>query len=269
MGIHKTIDVSKRLNKLVSILFYSSILYIPIVYRMVGGDLQRLIGKVISNDTLHGGTFFHLWFINALIMGVILTNYMIKNVNYKLSMTFVVIILLGCWIGDIIKSLDVKLYIFYAFRSLISFSLVYIGYMIASKNLFITISNKVIIGTIVGGIILMLAEVYMLHIIFNTDMSERQFPIFCIPVCIAILLLCIKTNLKENIISNFGRDYSLGIYLIHPFVLYHVTHNIGGLFESNSLVKLFTAFILSILALSIIKKFVPIVYNKLNGIGIK
>jgi hypothetical protein len=64
------IDVGKKLNKLFGILFYSSLLYVPIIYLSANSDITTLFIRVFSFDTLRSGTFFHLWFITALMSGV-------------------------------------------------------------------------------------------------------------------------------------------------------------------------------------------------------
>ena len=268
MGASAQDDLGKKLNKLVSILFWSSVLYIPILYRMVQGDIWRVAGKVLSNDTLHGGTFFHLWFLNALILGVILTNYFIKNVSVKCSLLVSVSILLACWYGDLVKSLHYDIYIFYALRTLIAFSLVYLGYYFAKSGILNRISNGIAVSVIIFGIVLMVGEVYVLGAAYNADMLERQFPLFATPVCVALLSLCVNTRIDDNIFSKFGRDYSLGVYLLHPLILYILTHDVGQYIANNSMLKLIISFISSIVVLMVAKAVLPITYRKLNGIGV-
>jgi len=269
IGISHEFDVGRKVNKLVSILFYSSIFYIPILYRMLHGDLEGLLNKVISADTIHGGTSFHLWFINALMLGVILTNYMLKNVNARLALILAVGIILGCWVGDVLKSLGYKIWIFYVFRTMIAFSLVYIGYLIAKTKILNGIRNNISLIILIGGVLLMVAEVYFIHKAVGADMNERQFPFMSVPVAIALLSLSINTSIKDNFISRIGRDYSLGVYLIHPFLIYIAIHDVGSTIANNSSMKLILCFILSIVIMWIFKQFIPIVYRKLNGIGIK
>lgn len=269
IGISHEFDVGRKINKLVSILFYSSILYIPILYRALHGDLEGLLNKVISGDTIHSGTSFHLWFINALILGVFLTNYMIKNVSTRLALIISISILLGCWIGDVIKSLSYKIWIFYALRTMMAFSLVYIGYLMAKTKILNSISNKISFIMLVGGLLLMIAEVYFIHESVGADMNERQLPFMSVPVSIALLSLSINTKIRDNIISRMGRDYSLGVYLIHPFLIYIAIHDVGSKIANNSSIKLILCFILSVVIMWIFKRFAPVIYRKLNGIGIK
>ena len=262
-------DLGKKLNKLVSILFWSSILYIPVLYRKMQGDTWRVIGKIISNDTLHEGTFFHLWFLNALILGVILTNYFVKNVSVKSSLFISTIILFACWYGDLIKSLHNDINVFYALRTLIAFSLVYMGYYFAKSGTLKRVSNCAAICVICVSVIFMIGEAYLLAMVFNADITERQFPLFATPVCIALLSLCVNNNISENIFSNIGKDYSLGVYILHPLILYILMHIVGGEVANNSMLKLIISFSLSILILMFVKTFIPIAYRKLNGIGVK
>ncbi|MCK7358473.1 acyltransferase family protein [Enterobacter roggenkampii] len=269
MGVSGHEDLGKKINKLVSILFWSSVMYVPILYRMVQGDTWRVVGKILSNETLHGGTFFHLWFINALILGVILTNYFIKNCSVKYSLFSSVAIIIGCWYGDLAKSLHFDIYIFYALRTLIAFSLVYLGYYFAKSGFLKRISNGVAVSVIIFGIALMIGEVYVLGIVYNADMIERQFPLLSTPVCVALLSLCVNAKISENVFSKIGRDYSLGVYLLHPLILYILMHDVGQYIASNSILKLIISFISSIALLMAAKKILPITYRKLNGIGVK
>lgn len=269
MGSSAHEDLGKKINKLVSILFWSSILYIPILYRIVQGDVWRLISKVVSNDTIHGGTFFHLWFLNALILGVILTNYFIRNVSVKSTMFVSLAIMIFCWYGDLVKSLHYDIYIFYALRTLIAFSLVYLGYYFAKSGVLKHVSNKLSMFVIFLGVGLMIGEVYFVGVIFNADMIERQFPAFCVPVCIALLSLCVNTNMNDNIFSKLGRDYSLGVYILHPLILYVLMHDVGPLISSVSVLKLIISFCASIAILMVVRFIFPICYRKLNGIGVK
>ena len=269
MGSSAHDDIGQKINKLVSILFWASVLYIPILYRMTQGDAWKIIGKVVSNDTIHSGTFFHLWFINALILGVVLTNYFIKNVSVKVSLFVSIAILLACWYGDLVKSLHYDIYIFYALRTLIAFSLVYLGHYFAKSGMLILVSKRVAVSVIIIGIALMMGEVYVLGSAYNADMIERQFPFFATPVCVALLSLCVNTRIEDNIFSKLGRDYSLGVYLLHPLILYILMHDVGQYIANNSMLKLIISFISSIAVLMVAKAVLPITYRKLNGIGVK
>lgn len=269
MGTAKQEDFGKKINKLVSILFWSSVLYVPIIYRMYQGDFWKIAGKILSNDTLHGGTFFHLWFINALILGIILTNYFIRNSNIIFSLVLSVSILIACWYGDLVKSLHYDIYIYYALRTLISFSLVYLGYCFAKSGVLTRVSNKISIFVFIFSILLMVLEVYFVGRFFNADMMERQFPLFATPACIALLSISVNARIPENIFSKLGRDYSLGVYIVHPFIQYILIHDVGSYLANNSTLKLAISFSLSLIILAFTKRFIPIVYRKLNGVGIK
>ncbi|WEJ86421.1 acyltransferase [Kluyvera intermedia] len=269
MGSSAYDDLGKKLNKLISILFWSSILYIPVLYQKMQGDVWRVIRKIISNDTLHEGTFFHLWFLNALILGVVLTNYFVKNVGVKSSLIISMVILVACWYGDVVKSLHDDINIFYPLRTLIAFSLVYLGYYFSKSGVLKIVPNYAAICVILFGIIFMMAESYILGVTFNANITERQFPLFATPVCIALLSLCVNNKIKDNVFSAIGKDYALGVYILHPLVLYILMHEIGGCIANNSMLKLVISFSSSILILMIIKAVIPIAYRKLNGIGVK
>ncbi|WP_409193142.1 acyltransferase family protein [Enterobacter sp. CP102] len=115
----------------------------------------------------------------------------------------------------------------------------------------------------------MLVEVWVNNVLFNADINERQFPLFCVPVSIFLLALSVNITVKDNIISRLGRDYSLGVYLIHPFILYYLGKDVGGVVGNSGFLKLFVSFSSSIVILYVLKKFIPVAYNKLNGVYVK
>lgn len=272
MGGVGNIDVGKKLNKLFGILFYSSLLYVPIIYLSTNSDITTLFIRVFSFDTLRSGTFFHLWFITALMSGVMLTNYMIKNVKTATGLVIALLLLAGYWLSDIGQAFNIpaeRNYMFYVFRSLLGIPLVYMGYLLAKEGLLSKISNTMAWSLFIAGIMLMMLEVPLCQWFIEGYARERQFPLFSVPVAVALLAICANTATKENLISRAGRDFSLGIYLIHPFLLYFIVPWLESKGVKVSTVNLVSAFILSWFIFAIMKKWLPALYGKFNGAGIK
>lgn len=272
MGGGINIDVGKKLNKLFSILFYSSLLYIPIVYLSNNNDFIMLLVRVFSFDSLRSGTYFHLWFVTALMIGVLLTNYLIKNVHVSVGLVISLLLIAAYWLTDIGQSFNIpaeRNSMFYVFRSLLGIPLVYIGYLLKSHGLMNSISNKSAWLFFILSIVLMMAEVPLCQILLDGYIRERQFPLFSVPAALALLSICVNTSVKENTLSNAGRDYSLGIYLIHPAILYFITPVLEKLNIVSSTVNLVLAFTLSLFVFAIMKKWLPFIYAKFNGVGIK
>lgn len=178
----------------------------------------------------------------------------------------------GCWASDVYRSLGLikaNETIFYALRTAIAFSFFYIGHLLAKKK---TLDGFGIMASVVSlaiSICLMVTEVYYMHVIYGADMTERQLPLFSLLTSLSLLSLCVNLRIKDNAISGLGRNYSLGIYLLHPFILYFILRFGNVEIVKNSSLKLLSGFIISILSLMLLKRFLPYIYNKLNGIGVK
>lgn len=268
-----TIDAAsilKRVTKLISILFYASIIYIPILYLQSKDSIFVLIDKLISLNTLHNGSFGHLWFIGSLISGVVLFWYAKQNLSHKASLIASMSIVIMCWLGDVVKSLGVELWFFFTFRYLLGFALVYIGWSIGSGNLKIYISEKTALLLFSICIILMGVEYYVLLTYLGASHSERQFPLACIPAAIALICICKTSSMKSNILSDWGANYSLGIYITHLFIMYFISLLLDFYrINKYSSLKLIVTFIVTLIILMVMKKLAPYAYRKLNGIGIR
>lgn len=269
MGMNSRTPISTKVNKLLSITIWASIIYLPVILLSFDFDVLKFIGKVASLKLFTDGVYFHLWFMNALIAGVLLTGFMVNNFSSKTTMVTALVILVLCWASDVAKSFGLVVGAFELFRTLIGFSLVYVGAYISSKSLLSNFSKTILLLIVFGGIALMMFEVISLNHAFNTDMRERQFPLMSVPVCLGILALAENIKIKDNVFSRAGRDYSLGIYLLHPLMIYVLMNFIGGVFKRYSSSILVGSFVLSLIAMFLIKKYIPSLYNKMNGIGVK
>jgi surface polysaccharide O-acyltransferase-like enzyme len=263
-------SILKRVNKLISILFFGSIIYIPIVFLQNGGDCMKTINKILSQDTFHYGLNGHLWFIGSLIAGLLLFWFARSNLSHRQSLSLSLIIMFMCWFGDAIKSFGVQMWFFYLFRYLAGFALVYVGWCIGSCRVRIP-KNKITLILCFGTCLLAMGmEYFVAFSFFDGTHGERQFPLACIPASIILLMLCAKVEMKNNYLSYLGANYSLGIYIIHPFIIYILGKSSGflrvHLFSSEMLLL---AFSISLFILILLHKYVPSIYNKLNGIGVK
>lgn len=259
----------KRVNKLVSILFYGSVIYIPIIYFQSGENIFKTLNKILSADTLHYGLYGHLWFVGSLITGLVLFGYARANLTHKQSILLSCIIIIMCWFGDFIKSFGVELWFFYTFRYLIGFALVYIGWAIGIKRLRLNVSAGVVFIFFLLFLNIMGAEYYVSYVYFDGTHGERQFPLACIPAAMAVIYMCENIIISQNVISQFGVNYSLGIYITHPLVIY-VLGKLFGTYriQVTSSVMLLCAFSSSFILLFVLNKLTPFIYKKLNGVGV-
>lgn len=271
MGNRGDLNTSHKLNRLFGILFYSSLIYIPIIFISTEYSFHKSISFLASFTILRSGTSFHLWFLPSLMLGILLTNYFIKNTKVFTGLTISIALLIVYWMSDIGQAFGLlknKNEAFYLFRTLSGISLVYIGYLLAINNSIGNVSKRYAWIALVVCISLMVIEVPTLKLFSNAQTLPRQFPFFSVFSAIALLSVCINTNINEGFFSKAGRDYSLGIYLTHPFVLYFMVPYLNRHGVNVSTVNLIFSFMVSLFMMHILKKVLPIAYNKLNGIGV-
>ena len=256
-------DAALRVNltKILSIIIIANIVYIPMAY---------LNHHLFLLQNLFTGDYFHLWFLHALLIGFIAVYGL-----YKLKA------------GGFL-SLAIALLIYAAVLLSHSYTFV-IGYAPADKNAFVPflsipfmiagtvfykkngIKNKVtlLVGIIAAtvGFIIQLAEVKQISTYAGGDMQFPQF-LFGTPVfATGMFIIALKWNLKSELLGKWGRNYSLFIYLYHPFLLgiLHALH-LGGDLTGVMLIVFPLIIFVCILAIAIfLDKYVHRLFLLFNG----
>ncbi|MCM7837860.1 acyltransferase family protein [Enterobacter asburiae] len=262
--------ILKRVNKLISILFCGSVIYIPMIFYKSDGDYIKALNKILSPDTIYYGLYGHLWFIGSLLVGIVLFWHARSNLSHRQSLALSCFIILMCLFGDAIKSFGVQLWFFYLFRYLIGFALVYIGWSIGARKIHVPKNNRILSIVFITCLLLMGAEYLISFSYFDGSHGERQFPLACIPAAFVILFICVNSKMDRNYLSSAGSSYSLGIYIIHPLVIY-IIGQVSGSYRIHmySSEMLLLGFSISLVIMIILKKYIPYAFNKLNGIGVK
>ena len=199
------------------------VLYLPINFYT--GKLQELGIIGILKELLIEGTFYHLWYFPALILGIWITYFLIQRLGEKRAVWIVLILFLVGLLGDsyygMIKNVAIikKIYdgIFYVFnytRNGIFFVpiFLYLGYKARKKEGNINKKwNRILLCTF---LVCMVIEGLLLHY-FNLQRHDSMY-IFLIPTMIILFSILVDKKGNENV---FLRKISMIIYLIHPIVI--------------------------------------------------
>ena len=242
--------------KVIKIFFISSLIFSPLLFVLK------------SNISIIGffrtGTWFHLWFLSSLIIGLVffwLVRKYAKNALVPLSILSIILYAI----------FDVQAYIpdsnsyfssMHSFiRHSISFPFIVIGYHLSKNDRFKW--NGWLFSL---ALIAYFIEPFLFNSLLGSIVEQRQFPLATVFVTICIFMFCLKSKPKESKFSEYGRKYSLGIYIIHPIVLAVFSLSFAKVgFEKNSLILLFLGFLFSLLLMMLIEKFTPKMYRVLNG----
>lgn len=215
------IEYTKKILKIYAICI---VLYFPV--NIYAGKIKEFstIGGILK-EILINGTFYHLWYFPALILGVWVTYFIIKNIKNKKGLVVCIALFIIGLFGDsyyglserivVIKNIyNVIFSIFEYTRNGLFFVpiFLYLGYMIRNRKY--EISKKRNIIFIVISLILMVFEGSLLHH-FKLQRHDSMY-IMLIPTMISIFNLVVQNNNENNRIL---RNISTTIYIMHPIFI--------------------------------------------------
>jgi serine/alanine racemase len=240
------------------------LIYIPVNLYTGYFNYQLTIGKLIK-DVFFNGTFYHLWYLPAVVLGI----YIVYLLSKKFSI-YTVLIITSCLyliglLGDnyyfIVKNnntlngiYSLLFQLFDYTRNGIFFAPVFLCLGILVKKKYVedhekNIGNSHILRKAVIGftlsMLLFIVEGLYLH--FNFESRHDSMFLFLIPSMyyLFLLLLSIKFTANKSL-----RPISMVIYIIHPFVIIYVRgfakviHR-ESLFIDNSIIHFLSVSILS------------------------
>lgn len=257
-----SLHIKKNIFKIAKILITWSLILYPIYLLMTalnsylqGEDVKGKIAILLSNlkitDLYYGipgETTYHLWYLFALIWSICILAFFIKI--KRINMLLVISLLLNL-IGLLGQSYSIFYELPFETRDALFFGVFYVtlGYYF-SKNVTHSTWN------LSDKNIFLLLTLFMLMQIFESIVLVNYFGaalgnyfITTIPITILLLFLIIKPNSPRinHVFSRVGQN-TLGIFVIHPLLIYFVKFTIINL----GLEKLTTSFIWNILYTPII-----------------
>lgn len=216
--------VFKNIKKLIKLYGIAIVVYSPIY--IYSGYITGEKGVIdIFKDVLFNGTFYHLWYLPAAIIGMLLVSCLLKRFKiFHVFLIAVVLYIIGLF-GDsyygvsqqipLVKEFYNWIYIFFDYtRNGIFFAPLFfiLGAMISRQKK--KPGEKIIIGGFVISLLLMIVEGLVLNK-FNIQRHSSMY----------ILLLPVMYFLFQWILLWKNGDYkkfrniSMIVYIIHPLVI--------------------------------------------------
>lgn len=249
--------IQGNVSKMISLLIIASILYAPLTIYQGEFNLQI--------ENLFTGYFFHLWFIGSLLFGYITIWFLyhmnlVKVLNILSISVVILLILMDSY--DLFFNMNLDLNFA---RFCLSIPLMNLGIIIYRSNKLY--SSSLLIILILSGIFLQLVEGYWLKSLFQDNDINPEFTFSTLLLATPIFLLALKINLRENIMSEWGRNHSLFIYLYHllTYQLISIFFTHIFIFEIPSLLIPLLCFLLSLISAIVLNKYLKFFYNILNG----
>ncbi|MFS4416472.1 acyltransferase family protein [Maribacter sp. 2307ULW6-5] len=252
--------IQKNMSTLITILIVSSTVYLPI--DVLHGNNVNSIATILT------GSYFHLWFIGALLTGYMVVWYLFyvgkAGILPYLSAAIVIFALLT----DSYDQLWGLALDFSLFSMLLAIPFMYIGILVSKKDLN-GFGTPVLIGSILLGFGLQFVEARFFETRFGYDPYTHQFLIGTLLAAIPLFVWSAKMDLGENVFSTWGQKHSLFIYLYHPIVYEVMRVTVGTAFPDHfGEINRFAPVIGLALTLSfsiVLEKWFPSIFNVLNG----
>ena len=231
------------------------LLYLPLnIYN--GYFSQPNLLPNIVKDLIFDGTFYHLWYLPASMIGAVIARYLIKSTDLKKGLTVAGVLYLIGLFGDSYYGIAEKISVIKGFYGLlfdlfdytrngILFAPVFLllGGLIAEKKR--RISLKQSCAGFIISFALMFAEAMLLH--YNGSQRHDSMYVFLLP-CMYFLFNAVL-HFRGKRIAGL-RTASLLIYIIHPMMIVVVRaaaklFHLQSLLIENSLVQYFAVCLLS------------------------
>lgn len=207
--------LKKTLLKILRIFIIWQIIYIPIEYKYY--DLKVISLQRFCLDLFYG--IAHLWYLNGLIVGLILL-YFLKNKSNKtkllISFTLFCFAFLFQFLFEnkLIKT-NSNWELIYQFIGTTRNGIFYALPYLILGNLYTYLKNILIFKKILLTILIICLFIESYINMFNLSI----FNIFIVSYPLSLLIFDLILNSKNKITFHIPESLSLGIYLIHFFIL--------------------------------------------------
>lgn len=244
-----------------------SIIYLPLGIDYIGKEFSIpffLYPIALIVALVYIGTYFHLWYIPALILALCIVHWAMKHFRkrYILTISFLLILLgsLETYYGFIhtpfiLNIVDRYFGIFITTRNGIFFGLFYVawGYFIAQKDAWIHKTHHHGSAMTIF-FVLMVLEAFIIH---GTNNLDSNILLMAAPFTICLFLYCRDVSLSWNLNYQKLRAYGSLYYFTHAYFLILIPFFLQifqkqSLYEGNGIFRFFSVLLCTHLVSSLI-----------------
>jgi len=265
----KRLNVQSAVERLIWVFLVWSFIYAWVVIYQY--DLAMSIKRIVSPYFIYFGNFVHLWFIPSLIFGYLMIAFCL-NFNLRgLLIVLSILAIVSALLAGPYSIVDLKLPPDMTTASVwLSIPFLYIGSVLRRRG---PPPWWVAVLLIVFGAALQIFEARFLYDKFGSSPYEHEFLIGTLPFGIGMAALALNDLkfLQQSVLSRWGREYSLAIYLVHPLIAITLFAFIGRIWAAvlaNPVWQLMAPLVilgLSIGAFSLLNRFFPAGFRFLLG----
>ncbi len=234
------------------------LLYLPLNF-YTGTAVDWLHFPKLLSDIVFNGTFYHLWYLPAAIMGACIIFILMRSASIKAAFVITILLYIAGLLGDSYYGVIEKIPFLSSFyngifqiteytRNGLFFAPVFLllGYLVFNGNKRLPLRTS--LWGLAISLFLMLTEGLVLH---HFDAQRHDSMYITLPLLMFFLFQCLLHQQGKGMA--FLRPVSMLIYLIHPAVIVVVrgfakAAGLEPLLIDNSLLHFFTVAFISFLA---------------------
>ncbi|MBI5297295.1 MAG: acyltransferase [Chloroflexi bacterium] len=221
-------DVRPALYRLIWLFVLWSILYIPLV--ISEHEVKEVFRRLLFPSFIYIGEYFHLWFPSSLVLGFItllfMFHYKLEKWILPLSLGILAQIMLA---GAYNQVFNLKFpFDFVIARHWLSIPALYLGVWLFRRG---PLNRGLALALTLGGLALQVFEAWFLYTRFSIPPTEHEVLLGTLPFAFGLASLGVSgvRFLENPTLSAWGRDFSLGIYLLHMMVIFAVGKTLKAL----------------------------------------
>lgn len=217
----KSLDVQGLVERMGWIFMVWTLIYLPIKMDRNSLDFLGVFDMATTPIFLYYGTFYHLWYLSAMAVGCLFIAVCYRyNVKYLIPIVSIITIMVSVMAsGYRFFNID------FTDKTLVSISkywravpFIYAGFLIQRKGI---LSSWVSLALVIIGTAMMPFEVKYIRTSYGTPaFQELLIGVILFGVGMACLSLNNLKFLQSPLLARWGREYSLGIYLLHPMIIH-------------------------------------------------
>lgn len=255
-----------RLKRLLIIVFSANVLFLPVLiyFKHLG---------FLSKDLFITGTWFHLWFLNSMVVFYLLIIGVSGFIFSRILVSFISLIIFSLfYFIDLMSAFDPSHYYGYLglIRQFEAIPFMWFGFILSQIHIS---SRKKSFYTslllIIFGLVISLLEVYLLHL-HGANVDKRTLLIGGVILCVGFIFFArsLKFSAKLSHHVNKISSHVLTIYIFHPFSISLVFYCVKKVTTDNLILLVLTScfvFLLSLCASLFLEKVLPSFYSLFRG----
>jgi surface polysaccharide O-acyltransferase-like enzyme len=267
----KRVDSASVIDRLGWIFIVWNLIYIPIFFMADYADASSFLKLITSPGFIFLGDASHLWFISSLLFGYLFVSFCYRNnATILLAVISVISVLIVLYAGSYYVLFDAGFNIVFNMpRHWLSVPFLYLGFLFFQKG---RPGWQTSAALLVFGVVLQVIEARFLAG-YGMPAYKHQFLIGSIPFGIGVAGLALSDlkYLQHPLLGRWGSEYSLGIYVFHPWIGHFVALLVDKFLPAWSVSPVWqaslpiTLFILSLIVLVAIHRYLPAGFNFLFG----